>query len=72
MEHYLDIVYLVIFLGMIIISVKVLMATNYEKLFKQGKITEIRVAFFIGVIVISFLVTSAIVKFSEVIYNLIN
>lgn len=71
MEHYLDIIYLIIFLGMIIISIKVLMATNYEKLFKQGKITEIRVAFFIGVIVISFLVTSALVKFSEVIYNLI-
>lgn len=72
MEHYLDIIYLIIFLGMIIISVKVLMATNYEKLFKQGKITEIRVFFFICVIVISFLVTSAFVKFSEVIYNLIN
>ncbi len=71
MDTYLDIMYLVIFLIMILISTKVLLASNYEKLFKQGKITEIRVAFFIGVIVISFLVTSAIIKFSEVFYNLI-
>lgn len=71
MDTYLDIMYLVIFLIMILISTKVLLASNYEKLFKQGKITEIRVAFFIGIIVISFLVTSAIIKFSEVFYNLI-
>lgn len=71
METYLDIMYLVIFLIMILISTKVLLASNYEKLFKQGKIIEIRVAFFIGVIVISFIVTSAIIKFSEVFYNLI-
>lgn len=57
---------------MIIISTKIILASNYEKLFKQGKIVEIRVAFFIMVITISFITTMALVKTSEVIYNLIS
>ena len=72
MNNYLNIIYLVVFLTMIIISTKIILASNYEKLFKQGKIVEIRVAFFIMVIMISFLTTMALVKTSEVIYNLIS
>ncbi len=55
MNNYLNIIYLVVFLTMIIISTKIILASNYEKLFKQGKIVEIRVAFFIMVITISFI-----------------
>ena len=72
MNNYLNIIYLVVFLTMIIISTKIILASNYEKLFKQGKIVEIRVAFFIIVITISFITTMALVKTSEVIYNLIS
>ncbi len=72
MNNYLNIIYLVVFLTMIIISTKIILASNYEKLFKQGKIVEIRIAFFIMVITISFLTTMALVKTSEVIYNLIS
>ncbi|MCI6716836.1 MAG: hypothetical protein SOZ32_00965 [Bacilli bacterium] len=72
MNNYLNIIYLVVFLTMIIISTKIILASNYEKLFKQGKIVEIRVAFFIMVITISFITTMALVKTSEVIYNLIS
>lgn len=72
MNNYLNIIYLVVFLTMIIISTKIILASNYEKLFKQGKIVEIRIAFFIIVIVISFITTMALVKTSEVIYNLIS
>ena len=72
MNNYLNIIYLVVFLTMIIISTKIILASNYEKLFKQGKIVEIRVAFFIMVITISFITTMARVKTSEVIYNLIS
>ena len=72
MNNYLNIIYLVVFLTMIIISTKIILASNYEKLVKQGKIVEIRVAFFIMVITISFITTMALVKTSEVIYNLIS
>ena len=72
MNNYLNIIYLVVFLTMIIISTKIILASNYEKLFKQGKIVEIRVAFVIMVITISFITTMALVKTSEVIYNLIS
>lgn len=72
MNNYLNIIYLVVFLTMIIISTKIILASNYEKLFKQGKIVEIRIAFFIMIITISFLTTMALVKTSEVIYNLIS
>lgn len=72
MNNYLNIIYLVVFLTMIIISTKIILASNYEKLFKQGKIVEIRIAFFIMVITISFITTMALVKTSEVIYNLIS
>ena len=72
MNNYLNIIYLVVFLTMIIISTKIILASNYEKLFKQGKIVEIRVAFFIMVITISFITTMALVKTSGVIYNLIS
>lgn len=72
MNNYLNIIYLVVFLTMIIISTKIILASNYEKLFKQGKIVEIRVAFFKMVITISFITTMALVKTSEVIYNLIS
>ena len=72
MNNYLNIIYLVVFLTMIIISTKIILASNYEKLFKQCKIVEIRVAFFLMVRTISFITTMALVKTSEVIYNLIS
>lgn len=72
MSNYLNIIYLVVFLTMIVVTTKILLASNYEKMFKQGKIVEIRVAFFIIIIVISFITTMAIVKTSEVIVNLLS
>ena len=71
MDHYLNIVYLIVFLTMIVVTMKLLMSTNFEKLFKQGKINEIRVAYFVVSIIASFLSAKAVVRFSEVIYMIL-
>lgn len=71
MDHYLNIVYLIVFLTMIVVTMKLLMSTNFEKLFKQGKINEIRVAYFVVSIIASFLSAKAVVTFIEVIYMIL-
>ena len=45
--------------------------THFEKLFKQGKINEIRVGYFVAAIIISFLSAKAVVTITEVIYNIL-
>lgn len=45
MDFTIKVIFLVIFLGMLFISSKVLLDSNFEKMFKQGRITSIRVAY---------------------------
>ena len=53
MNNTLNIVFLIVFLGMLIVSSIVMLDTNFEKIFKQGKIGSIRAFFFIVVFLIS-------------------
>lgn len=71
-DLYLNIMFFLIFILMMIITTKVLLALNFEKMFKQGKVTEIRVAFIITTIVISYLVSKCVVELSESIINIVN
>lgn len=71
MDLYLDILYLIVFFTMVVVSMKLLMSSNFEKLFKQGKINEIRVGYFVAAIIISFLSAKAVVTITEVIYNIL-
>ena len=71
MDLYLDIIYLIVFFTMVVVSMKLLMSSHFEKLFKQGKINEIRVGYFVAAIIISFLSAKAVVTITEVIYNIL-
>jgi uncharacterized membrane protein YwzB len=71
MDLYLDILYLIVFFTMVVVSMKLLMSSNFEKLFKQGKINEIRVGYFVAAIIISFLSAKSVVTITEVIYNIL-
>ena len=64
--------FFLIFILMVIITTKILLALNFEKMFKQGHVTEIRVAFVIVTIVISYLCSKCIVDLSECIINIVN
>ncbi len=70
MNNYNNILYVIIFFLMMVVSFLLLLASNFEKLFKQGKITEIRIAYVIASIIISFLVTSAFITLVERIHNI--
>ena len=65
-----NILYVIIFVLMMVVSFLLLLASNFEKLFKQGKITEIRIAYVIASIIISYLVTSAFITLVERIHNI--
>lgn len=71
MDLYLDIIFFIVFFTMIVVTLKVLMASNFSKFFKQGKINEIRVGYFIVTIIVSFLCSKAVVTITEVIYNIL-
>ena len=70
MNNYNNILYVIIFVLMMVVSFLLLLASNFEKLFKQGKITEIRIAYVIASIIISYLVTSAFITLVERIHNI--
>lgn len=71
-DLYLNIMFFLCFIIFIIINTKILLALNFEKIFKQGRVTEIRVAFIIVVIVISYLCSKCVVDLSESVINIIN
>ena len=49
-----NIIFIITFLGMLIVSTIVLLDINFEKIFKQGKIGSIRAFFFITIFIIHF------------------
>ena len=71
-ELYLAIMYFIFFIIFAIITTKILLALNFEKMFNQGKIIEIRVAFIFSVLIISYLMTKCLIEFAENILVIIN
>ncbi len=72
MDFILNIITFSIFLAMCIVSSKVILDSNFEKLFKQGRITSIRIAYFILIFVISFLTAFSFRELVNTIYNILN
>ena len=72
MDNILNIVFIVTFLGMLIISTIVLLDINFEKIFKQGKIGSIRGFFFIVIFVTSLVTAWCFKELISVIYNILN
>lgn len=71
MDFIINIITFVVFLGMCLIVSKLLMDSNFEKMFKQGKISSIKVAYFICVFVISLIIALCFREFILIIHNLI-
>lgn len=68
---YLEVAYLVLFLLSFLIFFKLVKDSNFSKIFKAGKTNSIIVASVLVSIIGSFLFTSAIIKFIEVIIILV-
>ena len=72
MNNTLNIVFLIVFLGMVIVSSIVMLDTIFEKIFKQGKIGSIRAFFFIVVFLIAIFTAWGFRELVSVIYNILN
>ena len=71
MDKILNITFFVTFLGMLIISSKIMLDINFEKIFKKGKIGSIKAFFFIVVFIVSAVTASCFKEIISVIYNLL-
>lgn len=71
MDSIFNILYFVFFLISALLFLKLLMATNLEKIFKQGKIFEIRMAYLFLSFILGFLFASSLIKLMETIYNIV-
>lgn len=72
MDKALPIIYFGSFLIFFVIFLKILMETNLHKIFKQGKILEIRLFYLLFSVVLSTIVSLGLNKLIEVIYEIIN
>ena len=72
MNFVLNIIFMITFLGMLVISTKVILDSNFDHLFKQGKTNSIRVAYVIVILIVSFFVAYTFRELSNTIYNLIS
>ena len=52
MDKILNITFFVTFLGMLIITSKIMLDINFEKIFKKGKLGSIKAFFFIIIFVV--------------------
>lgn len=71
MEQVFNILYFAFFLISTILFLKLLMSTNMEKIFKQGKVFEIRLTYLLISFILSFLFATSVVKLMETIYQII-
>ena len=71
MDNILNIVFIITFLGMLIISAIVLLDINFEKIFKKGKIGSIRAFFFIVIFLVSIFTAWGFRDLVSVIYNIL-
>ena len=67
-----NIVFIITFFGMLIVSTIVLLDINFEKIFKQGKIGSIRAFFFITIFIISCLAAICMKELVEVFNSILN
>ncbi len=72
MNNVLNIVFIVTFLIMLIISTIIMLDINYEKIFKQGKIGSIKAFFYITIFIVSVFVAWCLRELVSVIYNILN
>lgn len=72
MNKAMTIIYFVSFLSFFVICLKILMETNLYKIFKQGKIIEIRLFYILLSVIMSTIISIGLTKFVEVIYEIIN
>ena len=70
-NFFLDILYFILFLAFCVISFKLLLDSNLEKCFKQGKVRSIQVCYVFLSIVLSFLAASAVTKLISTAYNIL-
>ena len=66
-----NIVFIITFFGMLIVSTIVLLDINFEKIFKQGKIGSIRAFFFITIFIVSSLAAICMKELVEVFYTIL-
>lgn len=71
MDFVLNLIFIIVFLGTLVISGKVLIDSNFEKCFKQGKVNSIKVAYVIVMIIVAFLVALAFKYLVNAVYGLI-
>ena len=71
MDKLFTFLYFGFFLIGFIIILKILISSNFEKLFKKGKIGEIRIAYFVTAFILASLFSFSMVKIVEVIYSII-
>lgn len=72
MDKALTIIYFGSFLCFFIISLKVLMETNLQKIFKQGKVFEIKLFYLLLSLIMSTIISFGLIKFIECITEIIN
>jgi uncharacterized membrane protein YwzB len=71
MDKIFNFLYFAFFLIGFILILKILLSSNFEKLFKQGKILEIRMSYMVVTFILSFLFASSLTKLLETIYSLV-
>lgn len=62
--------FIILFLGFFVVVFKILLDSNLDRFFKQGKVGSIRVAYFILSLAISFLVAFGLKELSVAFYNI--
>ncbi|MBQ8292598.1 MAG: DUF1146 domain-containing protein [Bacilli bacterium] len=71
----MDQIFSILFFGIFLISMfvfmKILLATNLEKIFKQGKIFEIRITYLFLTVILSYLFSNALIELMKAMYNII-
>lgn len=72
MEYIVNVITFIVFLGMCIISSKLLLDSNFEKFFKQGKIASIKIGYFLIIFIVSCLIAFCFKELIYVIYNILN
>lgn len=72
MGNILNIVFIIVFLGMLVVSTIVMLDINFPKIFRQGRIGSMRAFFFIVIFLISIFTAWGFRELVSVIYNVLN
>lgn len=69
MERIFSSAYIIVFVISFIIFFYLLLKSNFEKFFKQGKITEIRISYFLMSFILATIFSIGFMKIIESLYN---